>query len=1015
MNNTSIKIDLEQITRLFPIHIIVDSSLSILSLGRKLTEAERIDNNKSFNSLFAIKQPEIANLTFSNLIEFKDETVIIELISNPLILFQGHFEIIDNNTKALFIGDPFNKIEITSTNNCTSNNEQLDLEKLSLVARANENGVLYIDINGSILWANESFSKLTGYSFNEGIGQLPIKLFRGPLTNKRVLAKISKSFKTGESIDEEVIIYRKDGTSFWAKIKAQSNQTQVNDKRQYFAIIEDVTAEKNAKEKLLKSENRLTALITNLQTGILLEDENNNLVITNQKFCTMFGIHHSPQSFVGSNSENTAIHKHQIFINAEQFEKRINQILKDKKPVIDELSELIDGRIFSRDYIPIFIEKEYKGHLWAYTDVTIKKNTEISLRMREEKYRNIIANMNLGLVEVDLHENILFANQCFCEMSGYDYDELVNHSTLDLFIKGDYINLLKEQNENRKKGTSDTYEIAVKDKRGSLKWWLISGAPKINDKGEIVGTIGIFLDITQQKALEADLIEARKSAEESSKAKESFLANMSHEIRTPLNAIIGMVRELSRNNDDSMQNTYLHNAETAANHLLSIINNILDISKIEAGEFQLENRHFSLRNIINDTITIVSVNAKEKALDLEINIDDSLATAFIGDDSRIRQILINLIGNSIKFTEKGKITLHCTGENQPGLKQLIKLSILDTGIGINEKYLENLFTKFSQEDKSIARKFGGTGLGMAITYELIQLMGGEMKVESKKNEGTLVNIYLPLKIGDVRKTELTPLNLDIENLKDLKILLVEDNEWNRMVACNSLFLHNIKPIEAENGVEAIEELKKGMFDIILMDLQMPIMDGIEATKIIRNELKINTPIIALTANALKKEIDYCLTIGFNDYIIKPFDESTFFNTILKNINAPKSEIILENKSEETIISDDKLYSLEKLIEASRGNDWFVEKMVNVFIEQTNSAVVAIRNAYNVKDHKTIKEIAHRIKPSIDNMCINSIKTDIRELERVAIEEPNSPALNYLIEKIEDILKRVVKILSLRNN
>ena len=1007
MRKTPIILDFQQANRLFPFHFIVDANLTIISASDCIIEVFNITNNCPLNSFFRIQNSFSTEITFDQILKFNEQEIHLITKEAHEYSLKGHFEIISSESEILFIGNIAQK-----SKHLAIQKEINEIEKNTFDNQTSGIGSLQIDNEGLILWSNDNFAILSGFDNSEILGKSPITLFSGTLTNKLITARIIKAFNSGEIINEEVVFYKKDGTNFWAKIKAQPSTEFFQNCKCYYAIFEDITKDKMAKDDLLKSEKRLKTLISNLHTGILFEDENRNIVITNHKFCSMFGIHQSPQSIIGYDSEALLIQRQFLFQKPEHYSNRVKQIVKDKKLVVDETIELIDGRILSRDYLPIFIEKEYKGHLWTYNDITIKKNSEMSLRIREEKYRGIIANMNLGLVEVDLLERILFANQCFCEMSGYEYEELIESTTLDLFIKGEYISLLKQQNENRKKGESDTYEIAVKNKRGELKWWLISGAPRLNEKGEIVGTIGIFLDITQQKELETDLIEARKQAEESSKAKESFLANMSHEIRTPLNAIIGMVRELSRNTDDNKQNAYLNNAETAAKHLLSIINNILDISKIEAGEFQLEKNHFSLQNVINETVTIVSVNAKEKELDLEVDINKNLEFAHIGDDSRIRQILINLIGNAIKFTEKGKISISCNAENIPGLMQKITLSIKDTGIGMNALYLQKIFNKFSQEDKSIARKFGGTGLGMAITHELVHLMDGKMDVSSQKDVGTTISIELSLKIGDIRKTQSAPEKLDFNNLKNIKILLVEDNEWNRLVAVNSLSLYDIKPIEAMNGIEAIEAMKKEQFDIVLMDLQMPIMDGIEATRIIREELKLQTPIIALTANALKKEIDYCLANGFNDFIIKPFEESTFFSVILKSLNINTVGILKTPTTVPEIpLPDNELYSLEKLIEASRGNEWFVKKMINVFIEQTTSSIELLKNAFEVKDFKSVKEIAHRIKPSIDNMSINSIKQEIREIEKMALEDPNSPMLEELLIKVNSILRRVVADLS----
>lgn len=789
----------------------------------------------------------------------------------------------------------------------------------------------------------------------------------------------------------------------WHSISSSFSYFSESGSKVFTGFMLDITESKKARDQIKESEGRMSALIRNLQNGILLEDENRKIILTNQKFCDFFGITDSPEDMVGQDCSLAAQNFKKLFKKPDEFIASVDSAVVKRIPVLAMTFEFLDGQILECDYIPIFVAEEYKGHLWQYTDVTVRKNYEKTLKVQEEKYRNIIANMNLGLIEVDQEDIIHYANQSFCDISGYTEAELIGNRASELFTRGENEEFMKDKNRQRQIGISDFYQLPVKNKRGELRWWLISGAPNFNDEGVQIGSVGIHLDITEQKLLEQELGVAKEKAEESSKAKESFLANMSHEIRTPLNAIIGMIRELSKSQLSPKQVSYINNAEKASQHLLSVINNILDISKIEAGEFKLEKNHFNLREVIEDTVTILSVNAKAKGIGLEVIIADDLKPAFVGDSTRIRQILINLAGNSIKFTEKGKVTIECKTGNSNSYAQEIHLSIIDTGIGMDKSYFKNLFKKFSQEDTSTARKYGGTGLGMAITYELIQLMEGTIQIDSEKGKGTRIDIRIPLLIGDKQKTEISSDNSDYDRLENTRILLVEDNEMNRLVATNTLSYYNVVITEAENGLEAIEKLKMETFDIILMDLQMPVMDGIEATKIIRNELKNTTPIIALTANAFRKEIDLCMSIGMNDYVTKPFEEKTLLKTLLKHTQLVEKNIPIPSPEEQIKPMKDKLYDLSNLLEISRGNDAFVKKMIQLFVDQIPTAVEGMNKAYTEGDFPTLKAIAHRIKPSIENMRIGNMYQEIRQIEQLAMEDTSSPQLPVLLERTSSVL------------
>ncbi|WP_315824376.1 ATP-binding protein [Paraflavitalea speifideaquila] len=404
--------------------------------------------------------------------------------------------------------------------------------------------------------------------------------------------------------------------------------------------------------------------------------------------------------------------------------------------------------------------------------------------------------------------------------------------------------------------------------------------PRYNDLGKIVGSIGIHLDITEQKILENDLIDARRQAEELSRSKEAFLANMSHEIRTPMNAILGMGRQLRKTKLDYKQLLYLDTINLAAENLLVVINDILDISKIEAGKLVIEHIGFRMDDLLTRATRVMIHKAEEKGLRLSFSIDKNIHPVLLGDPYRLNQILLNLISNAIKFTEKGSVRIACSLADRKGQLDILSVKVTDTGIGMEPAFLENIFRKFYQEDGTVARKYGGTGLGMSICRQLTQLMNGSIDVKSEKGIGTVITISIPFTRGvesDLPiKKEVVP---GTNKLNGKKILLVEDNEMNRLVA--TVILNNYGAIvyKVANGVEAVEAIKNNQYHLVLMDMQMPVMGGLEATRIIRESIDTTTPIIALTANAIKGENDKCLTAGMNDYLSKPFEENELIRII----------------------------------------------------------------------------------------------------------------------------------------
>jgi len=425
---------------------------------------------------------------------------------------------------------------------------------------------------------------------------------------------------------------------------------------------------------------------------------------------------------------------------------------------------------------------------------------------------------------------------------------------------------------------------------------LFNGSVYKDEEENVLGVVVVARDITEQKIFENELIDAKskaekatKKAEASNQLKESFLANMSHEIRTPMNAIIGFSDVLYKRKLGVQEKEFVAIIKTAGENLLKIINDILDISKIEAGMMTFEENNFSIQETFKSINTMMLGRAKEKNLELVFSCDEDVPDTLLGDETRLTQIIINLVGNAIKFTNEGSVQVHGKVSKKDKENTLVEFSIIDTGIGIPKDKLATIFERFQQAESHTTRKYGGTGLGLSIAKQLIELQGGKLSVKSKLDEGSVFTFFISYKNTIEIQAPLVQIEKKyaLDELSKLNILLVEDNQLNVMLI-SSLFSENHLKFEvAENGKIGIQQLKENEnstapitnFDIILMDMEMPEMNGYEAVKIIRNKLKNNVPIIAMTANAMAGEREKCLDLGMNDYISKPIDANQLFEKI----------------------------------------------------------------------------------------------------------------------------------------
>jgi signal transduction histidine kinase/CheY-like chemotaxis protein len=394
----------------------------------------------------------------------------------------------------------------------------------------------------------------------------------------------------------------------------------------------------------------------------------------------------------------------------------------------------------------------------------------------------------------------------------------------------------------------------------------------------------IYRGVRFNEKLSLELIREKKSTEKLAKAKEEFLANMSHEIRTPMNVIMGFTEQLLKSDLSNEQQKFLLNIKSSSKHLITVINEILDYSKMESGVIMLERIPFSIQEVIDDVHVSFKNSAEKKGIDFNYVIDESIASKVIGDPVRLKQILLNLTGNAIKFTDKGSVNITCRLWNAESEFQTILFEIHDTGIGIEPHVHKTIFDQFTQADSSVTRKYGGTGLGLAISKKLVELHNGEIAVKSEPGKGSVFYFKIEYAVPVITNAE-QPALIEVKNidlLKGKRILIADDDEMNKFLAQHILEGYQVDVDSAANGKEALEKILNEYFDIVLMDLHMPEMGGLDVAIAVRKN-KINVPIIAITGNVLRSERDKCVQAGMNDYISKPYEENELLEKIINQI------------------------------------------------------------------------------------------------------------------------------------
>lgn len=751
--------------------------------------------------------------------------------------------------------------------------------------------------DGIILTFNEAAKHWLGYAAEDVVGKMTPALFHDAQeieTYARELTdELGRSVQPGFEVfiakarlgitDEREWLYmRKDGSTFPVLLSVTALCDEAGNITGYLGIGSDITERKISEEALRK----LSRAVEQSPASVVITDTKGTIEYVNPKFSQLTG--YSAEEAIGQNP----------------------RILKSGEKPTAEYEQLWATISAGQEWRGVFHNKKKSGDLyWESASISSVKDqdgrishyiavkediTALKTAQEELAKLSLVASQTDNAVIISDKEGYIeWVNDSFTRITGYALEEAVGQKPGTL-LQGPLTDpdTTRRFSEALRQKKSFTEEILNYHKNGGTYWLSIAITPILDERGDVTQYIAIENDITKRKQTEEDLRIARKAAEEANRAKSEFLASMSHEIRTPMNAILGMTELLEETPLTPEQKQYVQIVKTAGENLLSIINDILDLSKVEAGQLTLEDVPFNLREAVEGVCTMFSDRASKKNLDLACHIHTDICDVLVGDPLRLQQILINLIGNAVKFTERGSINItaksHGIGRYGEADVCVIHFSIQDTGIGIPPEKRKTVFERFTQADSSVTRRYGGTGLGLTISRQLAEMMGGRIWVDSTIGRGSnfqfTIRLTLPKPTAAIEAPSEQAAIMTLPNGHGpIRILLAEDSEDNRLLILAYLKGPAYQIDAATNGEEAVSFFQSRHYDLVLMDMQMPVLDGYAATQAIRRWEEAQgwtrTPVIALTAYALKEDIAKSLEAGCDAHLTKPIKKATLIDNI----------------------------------------------------------------------------------------------------------------------------------------
>ncbi|RAJ33430.1 PAS domain S-box protein [Pedobacter cryoconitis] len=715
-----------------------------------------------------------------------------------------------------------------------------------------------LDFRGKVLFVNGAVTRLLGYTVAEAM-ELGLLDVCYPEDIPRVMKSIADGL--GNNYKELHIDFRvigRDDVIRWI------SWSLVSKNRRWYTYGRDITDNKKVESDLMK----LSFVASKVNNAVVINDADNHVTWVNAAFEKITGFcledvkgKRLGDLIVGPNTDLELIDEvRRLTKQRQSFTIDMLAYRKDKK----EIWLSVYNTVVLDDRGNVEIEVE------IIIDITDKKRAEEELQVLSM----VASKTNTGVNIQDNEGITTWVNQSLEKLTGYKKEELYGHHLGNILSPNFYDQeLISTSRDKSKNNQSYTIEVLAEKKNGSTVWLSVSNTPIINSKGKVERQIDLISDITQRKQIEKEMIEAKEQALKLSEAKEMFLSVMSHEIRTPLNAVIGMTHLLLDNDPKISQIDDLNILKFSGENLLHIINDILDFTKMETGKMELEVFPFNLKTLANDIINSLQVNVRKKGNQLNLVFDPAIPSLISGDKNRLYQILMNFLGNAIKFTENGQVQLILTLAGQNEKESIIRFEITDNGIGIPKDKQSYIFETFTQAKTDISRKYGGTGLGLAITKKLLQMFNSDIIVDSTEGEGTTFSFEIAF--SKTAEISAAPGNsTEMSVFVGKRILVVDDNEINILIAKRILSKWGLEIEAAVNGYEAIEKIMTESFDLIFMDIKMPGIDGFETTGIIRDisgAYYKQVPIIALTASTLKNDHYKFNECGMNGHVLKPFN------------------------------------------------------------------------------------------------------------------------------------------------
>ena len=631
------------------------------------------------------------------------------------------------------------------------------------------------------------------------------------------------------------------------------------------------------------------------------------------------------------------------------------------------------------------------------------------------------------LVTISTMGKITDMNAALTKLTGISREQLIGTDFKDYFT--DSRKAHKVYKEVFAKGFVIDSPLTMRDSKSTDV--LFNGSVYKDGRGKVLGAVVVARDITERKRIERQLIEARvfaelaasmaelaktkaegatRYAESAMKAKQQFLSNMSHEIRTPMNAIIGFTKVVLKTDLSAEQKEYLTAIKMSGDSLIVLIDDILDLAKVDAGKMSFEKAPFRMATSLAAMLKLFQTKIQEKNIEIVSEYDSDIPSVLMGDAVRLHQIFINLISNAVKFTNEGKITVGARLLSEDAEHATIDFFVTDTGIGIAKEKLNEIFENFQQATSGTSRLYGGTGLGLAIVKQLVELQGGTITVKSEVDKGSTFSFNLNFQKTDGEaEFEVELIELDKE-IKNIKVLVAEDIPLNQLLMKTLLDDFGFERDIAANGKVAIEKLKTGSYDIILMDLQMPEMNGFVATDYIRNTMQSKIPIIALTADVTTVDLEKCKAVGMNDYISKPVDERILYSKMMALVKKPMPEIEkVSDQNSNEVKTSMRCIDLGSLSQRTRKDPSLMHEMIMLYLDQTPTLINAMKQSLNDKDWNGLHMAAHKLIPSFSIMGIHAdFENMAKKIQEYAIAQQQAEGIDEIVLQLENICLQACK-------